>query len=179
LALLVSAALAGCMPGGDLSYLPEYQVTAYRLGTGDRVRILTVGVEQLSAVFRVSDSGNIAFPLLGLVRASGLTADELSRDIAKELERKKLLRDPSVVAEVEEFRPIYVLGEVNKPGEYPYKPGMTVLTAVAIAGGFTYRAVENYAAIVRVTSDAPMNGRVTPDSMVAPNDVVRILERYF
>ena len=60
-----------------------------------------------------------------------------------------MLRKPSVSVEVATYRPIYVLGEVNKPGQYPYQPGMTVVSAAAVAGGFTYRAVEDYASVVR------------------------------
>lgn len=176
---LLLTTLAGCAPGSDLPPLPEYHAGSYRLGPGDRVRILTFGAEQLSGPFRVSDTGGVALPLVGLVRAAGLTTSELSQAIASALEARKLMRDPSVVAEVEEFRPIFILGEVNKPGEYPYKPGMTVLTAVAVAGGFTYRAVEDYASVVRSSGDEAMTGRVSPQSTIAPGDVVRIFERHF
>jgi polysaccharide export outer membrane protein len=178
-ALLLLIGLAGCAPGGDLPWLPAPSAAPYRLGPGDRIRILTYGVEQLSGPFRVGDSGNIDLPLLGSVHAAGLTTSELGNKIAAELVADQLMREPSVAVEVEEFRPVFILGEVNKPGEYPYKPGMTMLTAVAIAGGFTYRAVEDYALIVRVKDGSAAVGRVLPQGGVAPGDVVRIFERHF
>lgn len=172
--------VAGCTPGSDLPWLPPPPVAAYRLGPGDQIRVLTYGVEQLSGPFRVGDTGSVDLPLLGPVRAAGLTTGQLGSEIAQELVAQKLMREPSVAVEVEEFRPIFILGEVNKPGQYPYKPGMTVLTAVAVAGGFTYRAVESYASVVRPTNDGGTTvGRVRPQSTIAPGDVVRIFERHF
>ena len=176
----VLLAVAGCAPGGDLPWLAAPPTAAYRLGPGDQVRMLTYGVEQLSGPFRVGDTGNVDLPLLGPVHAAGLTTGQLGSEIARELVAQKLMREPSVAVEVEEFRPIFILGEVNKPGQYPYKPGMTVLTAVAVAGGFTYRAVEGYASVVRATKDGGTTvGRVLPQSTIAPGDVVRIFERHF
>jgi polysaccharide export outer membrane protein len=81
--------------------------------------------------------------------------------------------------EVLKYRPVFILGEVSKPGEYPYQPGMTVLTAVAIAGGFTYRAETDYASILRTTEKQPVEGRVPRGMEVRPGDVIDIYERYF
>ncbi len=81
--------------------------------------------------------------------------------------------------EVIAYRPIFVLGEVSKPGQYPYQPGMTFLTAVAIAGGFTYRAVQDYGTVVRTLNGTASTGRVTQSSFLAPGDVVQVLERNF
>lgn len=172
--------LAGCAPGRDLAPLPEVTPSAYRLGVGDQVRIITFGEDQLTGSFRVNDSGLIDLPLLGPVRASGLTSAELSSEIADSLKRKKLFRDPSVSVEVSEYRPIFVLGEVKTPGQYPYRPGMTVLTAVTVAGGFTYRAIEDYASVVRTSeTDKAVEGRVNRQSFLMPGDVLTIYERRF
>src|SRR4051794_29328190 len=143
---LVGLAAAGCNgPGGGLPPLPMAGSDSYSLGPGDQVRIITFGEETLTGEFRVNDSGNVALPLVGAVHASGLASAELERAVAAALRRGNLVRNPSVAVEIIAYRPIYVLGEVNKPGQYAYQPGMTVVTAVAVAGGFTYRAVEDYA----------------------------------
>ena len=168
-----------CTAGGDLPWLPNPNVRAYRLGTGDTVRVITFGEQQLGGDFRVSPSGDIALPLLGPVRASGLTSHQLQREIAADLKRKHLFTHPSVSVEVLAYRPFFILGEVNKPGEYPYQPGMTMLTAVAIAGGFTYRAVKDYASVVRTTDHVATEGRVRRQSFVEPGDVITIYERRF
>ncbi len=84
-----------------------------------------------------------------------------------------------MVVEVIAYRPVFILGEVSKPGQYPFQPGMTVLTAVAVAGGFTYRAVEDYASVLRNTGDKPVEGRAVGATLLAPGDVVTIYERVF
>jgi polysaccharide export outer membrane protein len=113
------------------------------------------------------------------VHAAGDSPKELGSELAHLLRVKKLLRDPSVAVEVTAYRNIFVLGEVNKPGSYPYQPGMTMLTAVAVAGGFTYRAFEAYASDVRSTGQTAVEGKITPQSFLAPGDVVKIYERHF
>jgi polysaccharide biosynthesis/export protein len=171
--------LSGCAEGSDLPTLPEKKSSAYHLGPGDQLRVITFGEQQLTGDFKVSDGGTVALPLVGVVPAAGKTPAQLGDDIANELRDKNLLRDPSVSVEVTNYRPIFVLGEVAKPGQYPYQPGMTTLTAVTVAGGFTYRAITDYASIVRVTNGHPVEGRVSRQSYVEPGDVVTIFERHF
>lgn len=179
LALCGLLALAGCSPGGRLQPLPDPSSTAYILGSGDKVRIITFGEDQLTGEFSISDSGNVAIPLLGVIHTAGLSPDQLGRRVAQTLKDKKLFSNPSVSVEVIRYRPIFVLGEVSKPGEYPYQPGMTMLTAVAVAGGFTYRAVEQYASDVRIIANKGVEGRITRESLLQPGDVVTIFERTF
>jgi polysaccharide export outer membrane protein len=180
LVALILLALAGCGgPGRGLPPLPATASAAYMLGPGDQVRIITFGEEALTGEFRVNDSGNIALPLVGAVRASGLTSTELETSVAAALRRGNLVREPSVAVEVIAYRPVYVLGEVNKPGQYPYQPGMTVVTAVAVSGGFTYRAIEDYAAVVRTVDSNAIEGRASRQSYVLPSDVITIFERRF
>ena len=156
LAALAVAGLAGCAPGSNLPPCRTVRPTLYRLGAGDQVRIITTGETQLSGEFRVNDAGTIAVPFLGTVPVAGLTTAELASRIERSLVATKLFRNPSVVAEVIAYRPIFVYGEVTRPGHYPYEPGMTVLTAITGAGGYTYRAVDRYAEVIR-TED----GKVT------------------
>src|SRR5215475_1323188 len=168
-ALMVLLMLTGCGgPGSGLPMLPEVSQGSYALGPGDQVRIITFGEDNLTGEFRVNDTGNIALPLTGAVHAAGLSSDELESAVGAALRRAKLVRNPSVAVEVIAYRPIYVLGEVNKPGQYPYQPGMTVVTAVAVAGGFTYRAVEGYAAIVRSVEGKAVEGRADRQAFVQP-----------
>lgn len=176
---IASLLLAGCSPGSGLPPLPETPAGPYQLGVGDEVRIITFGEERLTGQFRVNDRGELAIPLLGTIRADGLTTSELEARLSKQLKDKKVLLDPSVSVEVLSYRPVFILGEVAKPGEYPYKPGMTVLTAVALAGGFTYRAETGYASILRTSDKRSVEGRVPRGMEVRPGDVIDIFERYF
>ena len=176
-ALLVP--LEACMPGADAPMMPQYTSEGYHLGGGDKLRIITFSVPDLTGEFIVDDQGNIALPLVGVVPADGLTPEQLGQKIRDELKNKNLIANPSVSVQVVAYRPVFVLGEVNKPGMYPYQPGMTMLTAVAIAGGFTYRAVEDYAADVRTANGKVIRGNVTPNSFIAPGDVLKVYQRRF
>ena len=178
--LLAGSALVSCAgPGAGLPPLPQAASNDYLLGPGDRVRIITFGDQQLTGEFRVNDSGDIAVPLLGNVHAQGLTSKQLEEQVAVALRRSGLFKTPSVSIEVVAYRPIFVLGEVNRPGQYPYQPGMTAVTAVAIAGGFTYRAVESVFSVVRSTNGRAFEGRATRQSILEPGDVLTVYERYF
>lgn len=179
LACLAVGALAACAPGGDLPPAPAPKTAAYRLGVQDQVRVLTFGEDQLSGLFRVNDSGALDMPLLGAVRAQGLTSAELAAEIQNQLKSKKLLRDPSVAVEVAQYRPFFILGEVKNPGQYPYIPGMTMLTAVSVAGGFTYRGYKDHGAVVRHTGPTAVEARLNRQDEVVPGDVITIYERMF
>ena len=178
--LALAAGLAGCAPGRELPFLPAGPPNSFQLGVADQVRVITYGEEQLSGTFRVGDDGTIAVPLLGDVKAQGLTTRRLADRIVAELKGRNLLREPSVSVEILSYRPVFVLGEVAKPGEYPYQPGMTLLTLVTVAGGFTYRAVEDYASVVR-TEDGQeaAKGRLLPEAFLKPGDVVKVYDRVF
>ncbi len=177
--LLLLLTLAACAPGRGLPSLPPATTDGYRLGPGDGVRLITFGEEALTGEFHVNDSGSIAVPLIGTVRAAGLTTHQLEAAVTAALKKADLLRNPSVVAEIIAYRPIFVLGEVNKPGQYPYQPGMTVVTAAAVAGGFTYRAVQDYAAVVRTREGGAEEGKAMRQAFVQPGDVITICERRF
>lgn len=170
---------AGCSPGGDLPDLPPVATGPYRLGPGDVIRLITYQEDALTAEFRVSDSGTIALPLIGTMKAAGLSTDLLAERISGALVTRKLLVAPSVAAEVVAYRPIFVLGEVSKPGQYPYQPGMTMVTAAAVAGGFTYRAIDGYASVVRTANGSAIEGKATRQTLLAPGDVITVFERRF
>ena len=175
LAVLLSA----CAPGRDLGLLPEYRSHGYVLGSGDQVHVITFGEDQLTGQFRIDDQGRIAIPLLGDVNAAGLTTNGLADRIRAGLKQKDVLRDPNVSVEVTAYRPVFVLGEVSKPGQYAYEPGATMLTVIAIAGGYTYRAYKDYVSVIRVVGDHTEQGRASPSALVAPGDVINVFERHF
>jgi polysaccharide export outer membrane protein len=162
-----------------LPELPAGLAGGYRLGAGDQVLLRVYDQPQLSGSFLVDDSGNVDVPLLGLVPAAGRTTAGLGEAIGGALRAKDLILAPSVAVEVEKYRPFYILGEVNAPGQYPYRPGMTVLTAISIAGGFTYRAVEGYVEVTRDTGSLAVRYRAEISAMAAPGDVINVYERRF
>lgn len=178
-AILLATGLAACTPGADLAPMPPYSAEAYRLGPSDQIRVMTFGAAELSGPFNVDDKGMVSMPLVGNVDASGLSPAEFAARLKERLRSGKFLRNPSVSVEVLAYRPVFVLGEVVKPGQYPFQPGMTTLTAVAIAGGFTYRALEEYAADIRTIDGHVVQGKVLPSSLLAPGDVIKVYERHF
>jgi polysaccharide export outer membrane protein len=178
-ALTIATCVAACSPGGDLPLMAAYDTHNYKLGAGDQIRLITFGVDQLTNTFTVDDAGNLAVPLVGTFPVAGLTTGDLEALLKSKLRSGEFVRDPSVSAEVLVYRPIFVLGEVTKPGQYPFVPGMTMLSAVASAGGFTYRAVEDYAYDVRSVGGNAVQGKITPNSFLAPGDVVKVYERHF
>lgn len=150
----------------------------YRLGAGDRVRIVVFGQPDLSGEFHLDGAGQISMPLIKTVDAEGLGASELERRIAEKLS-PGYLKDPRVSVEILSYRPFYIVGEVNAPGSYPYVSGMTAINAVALAGGFTYRANESSFEIRRGEEGSAQELDATPDTVVEPGDVIRIKERWF
>jgi protein involved in polysaccharide export with SLBB domain len=150
----------------------------YHLGAGDKLRIIVFGEDSLTGEFFVSGGGKIAFPLIGDVDAVGLTIPQLQAAIGAKLS-DGYLKQPRVSAEVLNYRPFYILGEVMKPGEYPYTNGLTVLNAVATASGFTYRADTHKVFIKRAATSAEEQFPLTPGTPVLPGDTIRIGERFF
>jgi protein involved in polysaccharide export with SLBB domain len=171
-------------PGGLASTPPAGQPAPvqspdYRLGNGDKVRVTVFGQQDLTGEYFVDGSGMLAFPLIGQVRAGGLTANELEREIANKL-KPNYLKNPDVSAVVLTYRPFYIVGEVKTPGSYPYVSGMTVINAIALAGGFTYRAKESSFYLTRQEKDGSKKRLdVTQETSVQPGDVITVRERYF
>lgn len=151
----------------------------YRLGAGDHVRINVFGQPDLSGVFTVDGAGNLSFPLIGSFHAGGMTGADLQQALYSRLS-PKYIKQPSIAVEIQTYRPFYILGEVRAPGSYPYVSGMTALQAIAIAGGFTYRAREGE---FEVTRNGPSGAKehidVTPDTTIDPGDIITVNERYF
>jgi len=185
-ALALALILAGCAGGGGRAPLPttpaaappaDVSVSSYRLGSGDRVRIVVFRHEDLSGEFALDGAGNFAMPLVGEIQAYGLTTRELEQRIAAKLQDGYLV-EPQVSVEVLNYRPFYILGEVRQPGSYQYVNGMTVLNAVALAGGFTYRGKQDEFLLQRGGSNTQAT-EVGIDTPILPGDVVTVQERFF
>lgn len=150
----------------------------YALGSGDKLRVNVFGHEDLSGEFSVGSTGNISLPLIGTVKAGGRTIPQLEKAIHDKL-YPDYLKNPRVSVEVLNFRPFYIIGEVKKPGSYPFVSGMTVVNAVALAGGFTYRAKENDLLIKRANDPNGGKQKAHQETLVMPGDVIVVPERWF
>lgn len=175
-----NATVAG-PPGGSAALTMEGgkgSASDYRLGANDRTRITVYGQPNLTGEYMLDGNGVLAFPLIGNVPASGMTPSELQRAIATKLQGD-YLRDPSVSVEVATRRPFYIVGEVQKPGSYPFVTDMSVLNAIATAGGQTYRANMGDFYIKRERDGRVVRVQATQESRVQPGDIVMVRERYF
>lgn len=149
----------------------------YRLGPGDQLRITVFNEAELTGQFVVGSQGTISYPLVGDVRAAGLTIPEFSESLSQAL--REYIRQPNVSVEVANYRPFFILGEVQRPGTYPYSANLTVLNAVATAGGFTYRANRGRVFIRHASEQEERSFPLTIATPVLPGDTVRIGERLF
>ncbi|ABS63518.1 polysaccharide export protein [Parvibaculum lavamentivorans DS-1] len=188
--LLVLVLLSACTDGprtnaagpaaatseGDVPLPPDADID-YKLGSGDRLRVIVFGEPDLSGEFDVSGSGRAALPLIGQVQAEGLTLSTFEDAVEQKLQ-EGYLTSPRVSVEVLNYRPFYIYGEVGEPGQYPYTSGLTVLNAVAVAGGYTYRANQSRVYITRGTGDE-VEYPASQAVKVLPGDVVRVPERFF
>lgn len=174
------AALAGCTS----TYRPpskvfhEVTIQPYRLDSGDRLRITVFEQASLSNTYTVDQAGYIAFPLIGQVAARGLTLTQLEGAIAQKL-KQGYLRNPDITIEVDRYRSVFIMGEVGQPGQYSYVPGMTVVNAVAVAGGFTSRANQRDVDITRKINGESLSGRVPVTDPIMAGDTIYIRERLF
>ena len=150
----------------------------YRLGSGDKVRVIVFGEQDLSGEFVVGDSGSVGLPLIGPVKAQGATVPEFQERIVNRL-RDGYLNDPRVSVEVLNYRPFFITGEVRNGGEYPYKASLTVQDAVGMAGGYSYRAETSYAYLRRAGEDREIKVSLQARVAVNPGDSIRIPERFF
>jgi polysaccharide export outer membrane protein len=150
----------------------------YVLGPNDRIRLKVYGESDITGEYEIGNTGQVSIPLAGHIKAAGSTTRQLEKAIASAL-AKGIVRDPRVNVEVAQYRPYYILGEVKKSGEYPYRHGLTVLDAVASAGGFTYRANENKVLLRRSGAGTEETYPLDAPVPVYPGDNIRIPERYF
>lgn len=158
--------------GGD-AYYRQPGGFEYRLGPGDRLKLTVFGESDLSGDFTIDGAGFIRLPLVGEVRAAGYTAQQLEGAVAATLS-PAYLKSPRVAVEVSTYRPFYIIGAVNRPGQYPYVDHMTALNAVALAGGFTPSAVESVVFIRREGSNQEIEVPADRTTDIRPGDVVKV-----
>ena len=150
----------------------------YRLGPGDKLKISVYNENKLSGTYKIDGNGKIDLPLIGTIKAKGVHVDGLRKRIAEQLKQGYLV-SPSVTIEIIKFRPFYIMGEIGQPGGYEYVDGITVLNAVAISGGFTYRADREDIIIIRKQGGDKRRLEVSPDARVMPGDTIQVEERFF
>lgn len=176
---LVLPLISAC--ASDYAGLPSLSAPAaepYRLGSGDEIRVSVFGFDALTNTYSISDAGTISVPLLNAVRVEGLTTAEVETLLAGQLRARDIAPKASVSVQVQKYRPFYILGEVQKPGEIPFAPGMTILKAVSIAGGYTFRADKKNVIVTRAGPNA-QRARATATDAVRPGDTILIPEAWF
>jgi protein involved in polysaccharide export with SLBB domain len=152
-------------------------IEGYRLASGDQIRLTVFRHPDLSGEFQVDGLGNLSLPLIGQVNVDGATVEEAEDRIREKLMQGYLV-DPQISMEVLNYRPFYILGEVQNPGSYPYVNGMTVLNGVALAGGFSYRASEGRITVTRGGSNG-RQFRADVTTQILPGDIITVPERFF
>lgn len=181
---LAVAACGGRAADSRLDVAPADRATAvtaptdYHLGAGDKLKIVVFGHQDVSGEFVVDGSGNLSMPLVGRFRGGGLTVSELQDSLTKTLNEKYIV-DPKISVEVLNYRPFFILGEVNRPGSYPYVAGIDVLQAVALGGGFTRRARTSSVTIIRDGKDGRTTISAEPEDSVLPGDTIEVERRLF
>ena len=175
LALDALFAVAGCSPGSGLPEIAANPDLSYHLGPGDGLLIRVLGADELNGQYTVQDEGTIRMLLIGAVPAAGLTADQVQASIEQKLRAGRYLTQPHASLAILTYRQYYILGEVAGPGGYPYVSGMNVLSAVAAAHGYTYRANQNFVILTRNGEES----KADIMSPIRPDDIIRVPERYF
>jgi Polysaccharide biosynthesis/export protein/SLBB domain len=173
------------LPVAQQNYGPYYASnggeninSGYILGSGDKVHVSVYGEDDLSGEYQIDGSGMVRLPLVGTIRAGGFTAPALGVSIAGAL-AQGYLKTPKVNVEITAYRPFYIIGAVNRPGNYPYVANMTALDAVALGGGFTDKARES---TIFVRHEGSTHEDELPASQVTrifPGDVVRVKPTVF
>jgi len=177
LLLIAAMPLAGCARPPS----PVFDASSnapYTLGTGDRLRVIVFGQDNLSNVYAVDSTGCVSMPLIDVVPVAGLTTQQAERAIEAKL-RNGFIREPRVAVEIDAFRPFYILGEVTTPGQYPFVTGLTIQKAAAIASGFTPRADRYQAEITRQGSGGVVLAAVPTTYPIRPGDTIVVKERWF
>jgi protein involved in polysaccharide export with SLBB domain len=185
IALLAGLQLAGCYTdygpvevGTGPSSFSGASVASL-LQPGEKVKITVYGEEALTNDYDINPAGYVAMPLIGSIRAAGRSQSDFGKDVAERYRRGGFLQDPHVTVAIVQFKPFYVLGEATTPGEYPFRSGLNVHTAVAMAGGFTYRASRSYVLIRHAGDEVWKEYSLAEPVPIAPGDLIRVPERYF
>lgn len=177
LLLLLILPVAACAINPRPASYPVDTKGPYTLDTGDVLRVTVYGDKDLSNTYKVNDAGAISFPLVGPVQVRGRTTEQAAAAISGALSRG-YMRNPNVTAEIDQYRPFYIQGQVKTAGQYPYVYGMTVRDAVSTAGGFTDIADEGHVTIYRRRGGEMGKSTVSLDYPIQPGDTLVIPERW-
>jgi hypothetical protein len=183
----LSLLVAGCDGGATLGKVSESDQLALihsaatrapTLQAGEKIKVTVFGEDRLTGEYEIDPAGFVSLPLAGTVKAGGLTKPQLEQELSRKF-RGEYLRNPKVTVDVATFRPFYILGEVGKPGEYTFKSGLNVMSAMALAGGATYRASRGAVLIQHAGESGFREYPMSPTIPVSPGDLIRVPERYF
>jgi polysaccharide export outer membrane protein len=187
IALVCCVAISGCdsvpslgeaSPAETQALIQASRTTSPDLQPGDKIKVTVFGEDRLSGEYEIDSAGFVSLPLAGTLKAAGLSKQQMERALANKF-RSEYLRDPKVTIDVTSFRPFYILGEVAKPGEYPFKNGLNVMSAIALAGGTTYRAKQSTVQIRHVGEAGFRDYPMAPNIPIMPGDLIRLQQRYF
>lgn len=176
---MIGTITSGC--AGNYGSLPPVSSSSsgpYRLGAGDEIRVAVFGLDALTNTYVVSDTGAISVPLLQAIAVEGHTTSEVEALLTAQLHARDIAPRANVSVQIQKYRPFYILGEVQKPGEIPFAPGMTVLKAVSIAGGYTFRANTRHVIVTRA-GPHPERARASVTDAVRPGDTILVPEAWF
>lgn len=179
LLIIAGLATASCSPMAGLDPLPTSASTQYLLDAGDELRVTAYGLDGFSSNYVIGDMGTVSLPLIGDVPASGKTVHEVQQAIAQQLTAKRIVNAPIVNVQVNEYRHFFIVGEIKKPGEYPFRPGTSVLNAISMAGGYTFRAQTDKVAITRRQGNSTFTAVATEQAFIQPGDTIRVYESWF
>ena len=178
--LAAFALLGACSsPLGSLPPVSAASASEYKLQPGDELLVTIQDVAQADRSYIIDSGGTISLPLLQEVKVAGLSVREVENRIAEGFRARELLKNPIISVQPGALRPFYVIGEVNSPGEINYRQGMTVLSAISAAGGYTYRAQEGQVEVVRTVNGQEVRSKASEDTLIQPGDRIRVYERWF
>ena len=149
------------------------QADDYKLGAGDQLRVIVYGEDDLGGTFNVDGNGFVSLPLIGALKVSGLETGDVEKEMVVRYS-DGYLKDPRVSVQVMQYRPFYIMGEVNKPGSYPYTNDMSVLNAVTDAGGYTQKAIQSSVYVRRNGETKEEELPANPSTKIYPGDVIRV-----
>lgn len=179
--------LSGCDGGASIGRVSEAEqqamiktaaTTAPDIQPGDKIKVTVFGEDRLTGEYLIDPAGFVSLPLAGTVKAAGLSKPQLEKALESKF-RGEYLKNPKVTVDISNFRPIYILGEVAKPGEYEFRGGLNILSAMALAGGTTYRANQSTVLIQHVGENGFKEFTVSSTLPVLPGDLIRVPTRYF
>ena len=177
-AIFLSGCSAATLSEAEQQSMALVATAPATLQPGDKIRVDVFGEDKLGGEYQLDQAGQVSVPLAGTIKAQGMTQGELEQALSRKF-RSEYLRNPKVTVTVATLAPFYVIGEVQKPGQYDYRSGLNVLTAMAIAGGPTYRASRDNIQIQRRGENKMREYPISSTVPILPGDVIKVPERYF